>query len=177
MGQLNRGKKKDTDAPRGVYRHASGGWAIRYTCGAGCKHKERTGPLKSEAKRLYHERRNRALSEPGWCPNVERRRAREHAQAERAREKARVTFRAYAQDDYLPSGKGRLKGFATVRCRVGAMVEHFGDVKLDEITPAGVERYLHGLLSQELTQSTVNRYRGILSAMLSRARRFGLIGA
>jgi hypothetical protein len=64
MAQLNRGKKKDTDAPRGITRHR-GGWAIRYTCGAGCKHKERTGPLKIEAVRLYHERRNRALGEPG----------------------------------------------------------------------------------------------------------------
>ena len=58
---------------------------------------------------------------------------------------------------------------------VQAMVEHFGDLKLDEITPAAVERYLNGLLSQGRTQSTVNRYRGILSAMFSRAKRFGLV--
>jgi site-specific recombinase XerD len=57
------------------------------------------------------------------------------------------------------------------------MVDHFGDVKLDEITPADVERYLHELLTQSRTQATVNRYRGILSAMLSRARRFGLVTA
>jgi integrase len=174
MAQLNRGKKKDTDAPRGITRHR-GGWAIRYTCGAGCKHKERTGPIKSEAVRLYHERRNRAMGEPGWCPNVERQQARKHAQAEQAREKARVSFRDYATGDYLPAAGGRLKGIATVRCRVQAMVKHFGDFKLDEISPAAVERYLNGLLSQGLTQSTVNRYRGILSAMFSRAKRFGLV--
>jgi hypothetical protein len=57
------------------------------------------------------------------------------------------------------------------------MVNHFGDVKLDEITPADVERYLLELLTQSRTQATVNRYRGILSAMLSRARRFGLVTA
>jgi Phage integrase SAM-like domain len=163
-----------TTAPRGVTRR-NGVWAIRFTCGAGCKHKERSGPLKVEAVRLYHERRNRALSEPGWCPNVERQQARKHTQAEQAREKARVSFRDYATGDYLPAAGGRLKGIATVRCRVQAMVEHFGDVKLDEITPAMVERYLNGLLSQGFTQSTVNRYRGILSAMFSRAKRFGLV--
>jgi integrase len=176
MTQLQRGRKKDSDAPRGVYRHASGGWAIRYTCSAGCKHKERTGPLKSEATRRYYEQRNRAKREPGWCPNAERQKAREQVQTERARQKARVTFRAYADSDYLPAAQ-RLKGIATVRCRVQAMVRHFGDTRLDEITPAAVERYLQGLLSDKCSQPTVNRYRGILSAMFSRAKRFGLVAA
>ena len=130
MPQLDRGKKKDSDAPRGVHRRKNGGWAIRYTCGAGCKHKERTGPLKSEAIRRYHDRRNRALAEPGWCPEVERHEVRKQAKAERARQKARVGFRHYAQEDYLPSAKMRLKGFATVRCRVEGMADYFGDRKL-----------------------------------------------
>src|SRR3989454_11096300 len=65
-------RKKDR-APRGVFRHRSGVWAIRFTCGAGHIHQQRVGPLKSEAVRAYHERRARVLDEPGWCPAVERR--------------------------------------------------------------------------------------------------------
>src|SRR5215467_2073867 len=91
-------KKKDA-APRGVFRHPSGVWAIRYACGAGCaKHEERIGPLKSDAARAYHDRRARAHAEPGWCPAVERREARERVRAEKSRQRARMTFPQYAED-------------------------------------------------------------------------------
>ena len=43
-------RKKD-QAPRGVFRHRSGVWAVRFTCGAGHIHQERVGPLKSDAVR------------------------------------------------------------------------------------------------------------------------------
>jgi hypothetical protein len=52
-------KKRDA-APRGVRRHPSGVWGIRYVCGAGCPHKERVGPIKQDAIRAYHQRRARA---------------------------------------------------------------------------------------------------------------------
>jgi hypothetical protein len=63
-------RKKDP-APRGVYRHPSGDWAIRFTCGAGHIHKQRVGRVKSDAIREHDERRIRARREPGWCPTVE----------------------------------------------------------------------------------------------------------
>src|SRR5260370_31085190 len=69
-------KKKDS-APRGLFKHASGGWAIRFKCGRGCYHQEPVGE-KSKALRVYHQRRSRALSEPGWCPKLDQRAA--HAQ-------------------------------------------------------------------------------------------------
>src|SRR5262245_4453939 len=87
-------KKKDL-APRGVFRQPSGDWGIRFTCGAGHKHKQRVGPLKSEALRCYHERRNRAASSPGWCPSVDSRRAREQAKEAKKREQARLGFEDY----------------------------------------------------------------------------------
>src|SRR5262249_28082898 len=90
-------KKRDT-APRGVRRHPSGVWAIRFTCGAGCVHKERIGPLKGDAIRAYHDRRKRAHEEAGWCPATERQRQQSLAQAEQQREAKRVTFRQYAQE-------------------------------------------------------------------------------
>src|SRR5262245_38713969 len=92
-------RKKDRDAPRGVFRHSSGVWAIRYACSAGCsKHEECVGPLKSDAIRVYHERRARAHAEPRWCPAVERRRARERAREERSKQRARISFEQYARD-------------------------------------------------------------------------------
>ena len=86
-------RKKDA-APRGVRRHESGVWGIRYTCGAGHLHKEKIGPIKGDAIRTYHDRRARAQDEPGWCPAVER----GHARAEASKAKARSTFREYAED-------------------------------------------------------------------------------
>jgi hypothetical protein len=37
-------KKGDADAPRGLFHPPSGGWAIRFTCGAGHIHEEKIGP-------------------------------------------------------------------------------------------------------------------------------------
>src|SRR5438445_2506357 len=85
-------RKKDV-APRGVFRHRTGVWAARFFCGAGHRHQERVGTIKSEAIRVFYERRARAHDEPGWCPTTEHRRAR----AEQARQ---VTFRQH-QTEYL----------------------------------------------------------------------------
>src|SRR2546422_10915275 len=82
-------RKKDR-APRGVFRHRSGVWAVRFTCGAGHIHQERVGPLKSDAVRVYHERRARVLDEAGWCPAVERRQERARVLREQAQERARM---------------------------------------------------------------------------------------
>lgn len=54
------------------------------------------------------------------------------------------------------------------------MVAVFGDLMLDAITPAEVERFLDGLL-KDRAPSTRNRYRTLLHAMLNRARRHGRI--
>src|SRR6266849_6087303 len=84
-------RRKKDQAPRGVFRPRPGVWGIRFTCGAGCPypHEETTGLVKGDAVRAYHERRKRAHDEPGWCPIVERRKARQRAKDERARERMR----------------------------------------------------------------------------------------
>src|SRR5712692_1339569 len=89
-------RKKD-QAPRGLFRHPSEEWGIRYTCGAGHIHQEKAGPIKTGAVRGYHDRRARAHDEPGWCPKDERRRARERALAERQSEARRLTFGEYGE--------------------------------------------------------------------------------
>ncbi len=173
-------KKKDR-APRGVFRHPSGVWAVRFTCGAGCaKHEERVGPIKSDAVAVYHARRARALATPGWCPSIERLQAREQARQEQARERARLTFRLYAAQ-YLKWAESQHRSYDTTRGQVEAAVTTFGDRKLDEMTTADVERFLAGLRDgkspseRPLAPATVNRYRDRLSGMFKRAVRLGLI--
>lgn len=167
-----RGRKAD-NAPPGVRRHPSGVWAIRFTCGAGHKHKERVGPIKQDAIAAYHARRRRALGEPGWCPGVERRQERERAREAEERSARRVSFEAYARD-YLAWASLHHRGYATEAGRVEAMIDRFGEKKLDEITTADVEGFLDELLAKR-APATRNRYRTTLHAMLNRAIRHGLL--
>src|SRR5262245_20754033 len=90
-------RKRDA-APRGVYRHPSGDWAIRFTCGAGHIHKERIGRVKQDAKDARDKRRLQGKAQPGWCPLIEARQAREEAKEAQRRERARVTFADHAED-------------------------------------------------------------------------------
>jgi len=172
-------RKKDP-APRGVFRHPSGVWAIRFTCGAGHIHQQRVGPLKSEAVRAYHERRARVLDEPGWCPAVERRQERALVLREQAREQARMPFRDYGKQ-YLAWAEAHHRSYETTRGQVEALVAAFGNRKLDEITTADAERFLAGLREgrspseRVLSDATVNRYRDRLSGMFKRAVRLGVV--
>lgn len=165
-------KKRDV-APRGVRRHPSGAWAIRYCCGLGCVHKERVGLVKGDAIRAYHERRRRAHEEPGWCPRVERQRAQERTRAEQEREARRMTFGDYARE-YVEWAKLHHRGWRTEQSRTAAMVKVFGDVKLDSITTADVDRFLDGLLARR-SGATRNRYRTTLHALYNRALRHGVV--
>jgi len=160
-------RKKDA-APRGVFRHPSGAWAIRYTCGAGHVHKEQTGRVKADAKDAHATRRLRARQEPGWCPNVERDAARAQA-AQRAT--GSVTFRRYV-GDYLTWAAANKRSWQKDRSRVNRQLAHFGDRQLDTITAADVETFLDGL---PLSGATRNRHRDLLSAMFKRAARLGIL--
>jgi integrase len=173
-----RGRKKDA-APRGVFKHSTGVWAVRFKCGAGCRrHEERVGPLKSDAIRVYHARRARVLAEPGWCPAKERNTARDFARAEQARERARITFNDYSRD-FIAWAKQNHRSWAKDDSRLTRVLPVFGPMKLDEITSSNVERFLRGLREGErpVAPATVNRYRDLLSGMFRRAIRLGLLAA
>jgi site-specific recombinase XerD len=176
-------RKKDHKAPRGLHRYNSKqgkGWQVLYTCGAGHRHKEFTGALKSEAERVWHERRQRVRGEPGWCPRVEQRQAREKARALEEKERSRVLFRDYAKD-YLEWARTHHHSYTTTRGQVEALIDVFGDRHLDEITTADVERFLARLSEGEspskrpLSAGTLNRYRDRFSGMFKRAVRLGLV--
>src|SRR5437762_6889177 len=107
-------RRKKDPAPRGVFRHPSGDWAIRFTCGAGHKHKERIGRVKTDAKDALDARRARVRQQPGWCPTVETQHAKERSRAEQKRQAARVSFREYA-DDYLKWAQNNKRAWATER--------------------------------------------------------------
>ena len=164
-------QKKDA-APRGIRRLSSGMWAIRFTCGAGCLHKETVGPSKTEAIGVYHQRRSRARGERGWCPRVERQQSKAEAKSLKAR---RVSFRQYAKE-HLAWAKLHHRGWKTEASRIDVMMKAFGDVILDTLTTSEVERFLDSLLEKR-SQSTRNRYRTLLHAMLNRAKRHGRVSA
>src|SRR5262249_47471384 len=93
--------RKRDNAPRGGFRHRSGLWAARFTCGAGHIHEEKVSPLKSDAIRTHAARRQRAHEEPSWCPADERREARAQLRTAEERNRRRMTFRQYAEDYLL----------------------------------------------------------------------------
>jgi integrase len=169
MTELIRSTKKKDKAPRGVFRHDSGLWAIRFTCGAGHIHQERVSSHKTEAIRTHHERRGRALSEPSWCPAVER-------GASRARAAAAVTFRAYATD-YEAWARVEHRSFRNTQSELRRLTAHFGDRLLASITAGDVERFLRGLREgpEAITGATANRYRDRISGLYKRAVRLGLV--
>jgi len=117
--------------------------------------------------------RRRAHDEPGWCPALERQREQERARIELERAAKRVVFRQYATD-YLEWARLCHRGWRTEDSRVNAMVEAFGDTKLDALTTADVDRFLERLLDKR-SAATRNRYRTTLHAMLNRAIRHGLL--
>src|SRR3989442_2196819 len=166
MAMALRTTRKKDNAPRGVFRHLSGSWAIRFTCGGGHIHEERVGTVKTEAIHRHHERRGRALSEPGWCPAMERSAARA----------AGITFRAYAAD-YEEWARGEHRSFRNTQSELRRLTAHFGDRPLASIAPGDVERFLRGLREGPgaVTGATANRYRDRISGLYKRAIRLGLV--
>jgi hypothetical protein len=163
--------RKRDPAPRGVYRHLSGTWAIRFTCGGGHIHKEKVSTIKGEAIRAYHARRARVHEQPGWCPETERRAERTRLEAERQRERQRVPFRVVA-DEYREWSRQHKRSWRTDASRIPVLVAAFGERRPDEITPADVERFRDGLLETR-GRATANRYRALVSAIYRRAMRQG----
>jgi integrase len=171
-----KGKGQAAGARDGIFKRG-GAWWARFTCGRGCRHKERIGPIKSDAAKVRDQRRTRAHTEPTWCPKIERADARAQARTEREQERRRVTFREYAERDFTPWAKLHHRSWRKDDSRLSRVLPVFGDRKLDEITTADIERFLGTLQDGEraVRPATVNRYRDLLSGMLKRAKRLGLI--
>jgi site-specific recombinase XerD len=156
-----------------VFRHRAGVWAARFTCGAGHIHQERVGPIKSDAIRVYHARRSRTHSEPGWCPAIERRAAAARAADQQRR---RVTFGQYVPV-YMAHAEVTKRSWKSDKGRLAVAVAKFGGRQLDAVTSLDVEQLITELRASGLTPATCNRYRDGLSALFKRALRDGLVSA
>lgn len=171
-------RRKKDDAPRGVFRHISGVWGVRYTCAAGCIHEEKVNPLKGDAVERYYERRKRARNEPGWCPTAERT-ARRQQEAERRQQAAQaVTVRQY--------GERWLKGHVAQHCRertarlYRAILEQhvyptLGDLPLAAVTRQHLKALLAAKAEAKLKRGTLKNIVVPLRAMLNEAVDEGLI--
>ena len=84
------------------------------------------------------------------------------------------TFAAYATDDYKPWAKQAHRSAATTESQVTRLVRESGELKLDEISTAHIERFLNRP-TESVAAATVNRYRDRLSGMFKRAIRLGLM--
>ena len=147
-------RKKKDPAPRGVFVHPSSTpkarlWAARFTCAAGHVHQERVGPLKSDAIRVYHDRRARALAQPGWCPATERQQERERAIAAEAAARP-LTFAHYAEEwlarTIRPHRKPRTVEYYD-RILALHLIPAFGTTPLTALQPADVRTLIAGKLS------------------------------
>ena len=171
-------RRKKDDAPRGVRRHPSGGWAIRYVCGHGHIHRERIGRVKQDAKDAHDQRRLRARTDPAWCPAIEAHNIRVQVKDAERRERSRVTFAEHAVD-FISWAKAHHRSWAKDHSRLARVTPVLGGTKLDEITTAAIERFLAGLREGDraVAPATVNRYRDLLSGLFKRAMRLGMVTA
>lgn len=169
-----RSTRKKDNAPRGVFRHPSGVWAVRFTCGLGCIHQEKVNALKSDAVELYHERRKRARGEPGWCPKAERRAVAEavrRQEEERHRQEAEaVTVRQYAER-WLRVHVAQDCRERTARSYRAIFEQHIfpalGDVPLGALSRAQIKGFLARKAEAGLTRGTLKNIVVPLRAMLN----------
>lgn len=88
-----------------------------------------------KAERGLSQRRD---GDAAWCPRLERQGALAAQRATAAHEATRILFAAWCVD-WLAWAKLHHKGYATDLSRVTLLSRTFGSLRLDEITPAGVE--------------------------------------
>jgi len=166
-------KKKDL-APRGLHRlekhgERPAGWQILFTCGQGHRHKEWVGPVKSDAIKAWHTRRNRVHDEPGWCPREEQRRI----EAERrTREAQAITVREYAEQ-WLAA---RVAHDCRERTRelYHSLFKHhvypsIGDVPLGNLKRSHIKALLSSKAAAGLKRNTLKNILVPLRAMLNAA--------
>jgi hypothetical protein len=167
--------RKKVKAQKGLWKRSPKDptWRIRYACGLGHLHKEGVDTVKGNAETRLAERRAALARNPSWCPAVEKARAKERALVEAAQQQRRLTFAQYA-DDYKATVRLTHRGWRSDESRINGLVASFGDLMLDEVSPAHVERFLDDLLKTR-KPGTVNRWRILLQAMLNRAKRHGLL--
>lgn len=169
-------RKKKDQAPRGVRQLVDGTWGVRFSCAMRHLHKERVGKVKREAIAVYHERRARAMSEPGWCPRAERQQVREEAarqrEATRLEGERAVSVRQYAER--------WLKVHVEPECRErtarqyrsvleGHVYPAFGAVPIRDLRRRDLRAFIAEKQGAGLTRGTLKNIVVPLAAMLNAA--------
>jgi integrase len=137
---------------RGVFERpkGSGVWWINYYDADGLRHRERVG-RKSVAERAYLERRL-LVREGKFCPP--------RTASPLFRDLA--TARMQAKKQHLAPLSYLIDGL-----RLKYLLEAFGTLRASAVTPERIERYLRGLRDSGSAPGTCNRYRALLSSVLS----------
>ncbi|MFL6435991.1 MAG: tyrosine-type recombinase/integrase [Terriglobales bacterium] len=131
---------------KGVYEKlpSSGIWWIRYADATGRIRREKAG-TKGTAIKLYQKRKTSVL-EGKKLPETLRAK--------------RLTFSELSKDA-LEYSKTHKRSYGDDEIRMAKIVEAFGELPADSITPQDIERWLTG--RQKLKPATLNRYRALLS--------------
>jgi site-specific recombinase XerD len=140
---------------RGLFEHPAGSgiWWINYYV-EGIRHREKVG-RRSDAVALYQRRKTDARMGIKM-PEVRPRRA--------------VLFEEIAKDA-LAYSKEHKASYPGDRSTVGKLLPVFGNTAVDDITPQMIKAYLDK--RDDLTKTTINRYRGTLSMIFQEAIRNG----
>ena len=149
------GSGKKPKSIRGVFEHpaSSGIWWINYYV-EGTRHREKVG-RRSDAVALYQRRKTDARMGIKM-PEVRPRRA--------------VLFSEIAADA-LAYSKEHKASYPGDRSTVNKLLPVFGTTAIDDITPQMIKAYLDK--RDDLTKTTINRYRGTLSMIFQEAIRNG----
>jgi site-specific recombinase XerD len=142
---------------KGVYEHPvdSGIWWINYYV-EGRRHREKVG-RRSDAVTLYQKRKTDARMGVK-LPEIRPRRA--------------VLFEEIAEDALVYS-KEHKASYPGDRSTIGKLLPVFGKTPVTEITPQSIKAYLD--TRDDLTKTTINRYRGTLSMIFQEAIRNGKV--
>jgi len=146
---------KKPKAIKGVYENPVGGgiWWINYYV-EGRRHREKVG-RRSDAISLYQRRKTDARMGIKM-PEVRPRRS--------------VLFEEIASDALVYS-KEHKASYPGDKSTVAKLLPVFGKVPIDDITPQAIKSYLD--TRDDLTKTTINRYRGTLSMIFQEAIRHG----
>lgn len=149
------GSGKKPKSIKGVFEHPAGSgiWWINYYV-EGTRHREKVG-RRSDAIALYQRRKTDARMGIKM-PEVRPRRA--------------VLFSEIAEDA-LAYSKEHKASYPGDRSTVKKLLPVFGGTAIEEITPQMIKAYLDK--RDDLTKTTINRYRGTLSMIFQEAIRNG----
>jgi integrase len=164
-------KKKDS-APRGVFRHPSGDWAIRFTCGGGHVHEQKISRVKRDAMDAHAARRLRARQQSGWCPTAERADARARLETDARQAAPGVTVRDYG-DRWLKEHVGVSCKPRTRELYTSVFTRHvypaLGDLPLADVTRERLRELLATKAGTGLSRATLSNILIPVRAMLNAA--------